>query len=236
MKKYLLKDSASKNLIYHWLRSGIQHYVSNSRLHWNDEDSLCGHFFSSISGLCSVPTGTLNIRSYKVRGRGPAAREKKLGADGLGLISIKTQGADLAGFFLFQAKKAISEGQQLRGAKAECSTMLAHSPASYLLVLMPAEVKMVGAMAVTAIHSADPTLSNLPYVGFPRFMTEQVLHGLMLEPLAQLRETLSFDLLQEVSHVVQVTGGTDETIEDAMSTLNKQLGELDLDLVDHQVQ
>lgn len=148
MSDYLLKDTESKRLLEEWLRSSMSAYASNSRLKWNDEDSLCEHFFASIGGTLTTPNGVLNLSSYKVRGRGPGAAEKKLGADGIGLVHIRTSNTNLTGFFLFQAKKSNLPSNILTGAKAECSKMLTHSAASYLLTLMPNEVKMVGAMAM----------------------------------------------------------------------------------------
>jgi hypothetical protein len=164
-----------------------------------------------------------------VRGRGPSAPEKKLGADGLGIVSIKTAGADLEGYFLFQAKKAAGNSSSLRGSKSECTKMLFHSPASYLLVLMPSEVKMVGAMAVDAIQVGDPSLHELPFVSYPRFITEHVLHGLMLEPLKSLRKTMTSDLQAEIKYVIAISGGTARTVEQAMLSLDKELRDLDLE-------
>ena len=106
MQRYMLKDSKSKSVIYDWFRTSMSSYAADSLLNWNDEDSLCASFFMSITGQVSTPTGNLNVRIYKVRGRGPGAPENKLGADGIALVQINTPNTRLSGFFLFQAKKA----------------------------------------------------------------------------------------------------------------------------------
>lgn len=231
MQKYILKDSGSKTYIYDWLRNGIRNYAIDSRLNWSDEDSLCSCFFKAITGWVSTPAGNLNIRSYKTRGRGPGAPEKKLGADGIALVQINTPNTKLSGFFLFQAKKAYGLSGRLSGASNDCLKMLDHTAASYLLVLLPDEVKMVGAMAVKSyMASADPNLSDIPFVNFPRFIVEHILQGVMLEPTDKAASLLTPELKTEISHVMTIVGASDQHIEDAIIKVNSQINELELDV------
>lgn len=202
MSEYLLKDTASKEILRAWLVSAMERYGGEARLKWNDEDTLCEHFFKCLSGQVTMPTGKLEVTSYKTRGRGPGAGEKKLGADGIGLVFINTLKTSLAGFFLFQAKKAETQCRSLQDASIECSTMLSHSAASYLLVLFPSEVNMVGAMAIEACKKKDPPLKMVPYIGFPRFFVEHILTGIMLEPLCRHDKISSDELRREIRHVI----------------------------------
>jgi hypothetical protein len=161
-------------------------YAVDAMLKWADEDALCEHFFSCMRGTLTTPNGDLTVKSYKTRGRGRGAAEKKLGADGICIVDIATSNTALKGFFLFQAKKATSLSDTLRGASAGCSTMLSHTAASYLLTLMPTEAKMVGAMAVHSCTRVDPPLNEVPYLNFARFAAEHLLQGIMLEPMNRL--------------------------------------------------
>jgi hypothetical protein len=231
MQSYMLKDSKSKSLIYDWFRTSMSSYAADSGLNWNDEDSLCAEFFKSISGLLSTPAGDLIIRSYKTRGRGPGAAERKLGADGIALVQINTPSTQLSGFFLFQAKKAIAISSSLRGASDECIKMLDHTAASYLLVLLPTEVKMAGAMAVKSyVSGTDPHLTDIPFVNFPRFIVEHILQGVMMEPLDKAMELLTPELKKEISHVISIVGGNDQQIEEAMMKVDSYIRELELDI------
>jgi len=198
-------------------------YSHSSWSHWADEDSLCGHFFSSISGSCTLDTGEFKIDNLKIRGRGPSAPEKKIGADGLGIIDIAFPDISLKGFFLYQAKKSEDKTKALVGAKEECDVMLTHSPASYLLVLMPSEIKMVGAMAVSANLRKSPNLNNLPFVSYPRFVVEHMLHGIMLENYNKLRATLSSDLYGEIKNITIAAGGSKKRVEEAIASIKEDV-------------
>ncbi|MFH0783738.1 MAG: hypothetical protein V2B20_17530 [Pseudomonadota bacterium] len=226
MARPFLKDSKSKDELYEWIKSGILTYSKNSLLCWADEDFLCGHFFSSISGTCSFNFGNFDIKSYKLRGRGPSAPEKVIGADGIGIVILKYQDIHLKGFFLYQAKKAKTTGDGLGRAKEECDVMLTHTPASYLLVLMPTEVKMIGAMAVSANAKKSPSLNNLPFLSYPRFVVEHLLHGIMLEPLKNLRPTLSVDLNSEIKNITAVIGGSEKYIDEVSKKLEQELSNI----------
>lgn len=231
MQRYMLKDSKSKSVIYDWFRSSMSSYAADSGLNWNDEDSLCACFFKSITGWVSTPTGNLNIRSYKTRGRGPGAPEKKIGADGIALVQINTPNTQLSGFFLFQAKKTYGLSGLLSGASAECEKMLNHTAASYLLVLLPDEVKMAGAMAVKSYTTGiDPHLTDIPFVNFPRFIVEHILQGVMLEPLDKAMSLLTPELKAEISHVITIVGGSNQHIEDAIMKVDFYINELELDV------
>lgn len=228
MSSYLLKDSESKRMFIEWLNSAAADYAIDAELKWSDEDALCEHFFSCIRGTLSTPTGDLTLKTYKTRGRGPGAAEKKLGADGIGIVNIETPNTLLRGFFLFQAKKAVSLSDSLRGASGECSTMLTHTAASYLLTLMPAEAKMVGAMAVHSCTVKDPSLQEVPFISFARFAVEHLLQGVMLEPMSRAGSILSLELRSEIKHVVGVVGrGPDRTTQ-ALKLLQLDLQELGL--------
>ncbi len=230
MPRYLLKDSESKRLFLDWLNSMAADYAVDAMLKWADEDTLCEHFFSCIRGTLATPTGDLTVKSYKTRGRGPGAAKKKLGADGICIVDIATPNTSLKGFFLFQAKKATLLSDTLRGASAECSTMLSHTAASYLLTLMPAEAKMVGAMAVHSCTRVDPPLNAVPYVSFARFASEHLLQGIMLEPMNRLRDLVSPELRAEIKIVVGMLGrGPDQTAE-ALKLLQMEIQALDLDV------
>ena len=230
MSSYLLKDSDSKRMFVDWLNGMAADYAVDAMLKWADEDALCEHFFSCIRGTLATPTGDLTIKNYKTRGRGPGAAEKKLGADGLCIVDINTPNTRLSGFFLFQAKKAHLLSDTLRGASRECSNMLSHTAASYLLTLMPTDAKMSGAMAVHSCTRVDPPLNEIPYVSFARFAAEHLLQGIMLEPMNRLRDLVSPDLRAEIKIVVGVLGrGPDQTAE-ALKLMQMEIQALGLDV------
>ena len=231
MQKYILKDSKSKSLIENWFKTSMSSYARDADLNWQDEDALCAQFIKSISGRTSTPAGDLQISGYKTRGRGQGAVEKKLGADGIALVQINTASTELSGFFLFQAKKAHSRRDTLRGSSSECKKMLTHTAASYLLVLLPDNVKMVGAMAVASyISHNDPHLADIPFVSFPRFIVEHLLQGIMIEPLDKSSEMLTPDLKKEILHIISITGGQGKRIKDANEKVTSYLRRLELDI------
>jgi len=90
VSQYILKDAKSKRKFRDWLRAGLVKYGKESRWMENDEDALCAILFSCLSGRLSTDAGDININSYKVRGRGPRAKEKKIGADNLVVLRIGT--------------------------------------------------------------------------------------------------------------------------------------------------
>ena len=226
MADFLLKDTRSKSDFKLWLESGLVKYGAGADLKWADEDALCEHFFQSIGGDLKTPTGELRVTSYKIRGRGPAAPEKKLGADGIALVNIRTANASLNGFFLFQAKKSERITLGLRDSTAECKAMLSHTAASYLLVLMRREVHMAGAMAVHAYKKKDPPLRAIPYVSFPRYAVEQLLHGLMLEPISNGGRILTPELRKEIGHVVTIVGSTVDAMQEAQKLSDIEFSQL----------
>jgi len=230
MSRYLLKDSVSKRLFEEWLNSMTANYAIDAMLKWADEDALCEHFFSCIRGTLKTPAGVLTVKSYKTRGRGPGAAEKKLGADGICIVDIVTTNVSLKGFFLFQAKKAMLLSDTLRGASDECSKMLSHTPASYLLTLMPKQANMVGAMAVHSYTRGDPALNEVPYVSFARFAAEHLLRGIMLEPMDRLRNLASPELRAEINIVVGILGREGDQTATALNLLQIDIQELGLDV------
>lgn len=207
-------------------------YATDSQLYWNDEDSLCACFFKSITGWLSTPTGNLKIRSYKTSGRGPGATEKKLGADGIALVQIEAPKTQLSGFFLFQAKKAKNKCGLLSGAFTQCEKMLKYTAASYLLVLLPQEVKMAGAMAVNSYNTGnDPHLTDIPFVSFPRFIVEHILQGVMLEPMEKaMLDIQTQKFKEEISHILTIVGGNNKNIEEAITKVDYYMNRLDLDV------
>ena len=230
MSSFLLKDTQSKEKFEKWLIESIVEYAREADLKWGDEDTLCEHFYKAIGGQLTTPTGQLKIASYKTRGRGPAAPEKKLGADGICLVNINTQHASLKGFFLFQAKKTRKLTLSLRDSSTECTTMLLHTAACYLLVLMPREVKMAGAMAVQSCRKKDPALNRIPFVSFLRFAVEQLLHGLMLEPFSKAIDLFTGDLRDEIKHVLTVVGSAPDAMAEAQRITEAELSQLRFEL------
>ena len=230
MSRYLLKDSDSKRLFAEWLNYMTASYAIDAMLKWADEDALCEHFFSCIRGTLKTPTGILTVKSYKTRGRGPGAAEKKLGADGICIVDIVTPNISLKGFFLFQTKKAELLSDTLRGASDECSKMLSHTAASYLLTLMPNEAKMVGAMAVHSCTQKDPALNEVPFVSFARFAAEHLLQGIMLEPRDRLRNIVSPELRGEINIVLGILGREGDQADTALKLLEIDIQELGLDV------
>lgn len=230
MSDFLLKDSASKEAFRDWLTNALQKYAAGAKGAWNDEDTLCEHFLGSISGVLKTPAGQLQIARYKTRGRGPAAPEKKLGADIICLVNIQTPSALLNGFFLIQAKKADSLSESLKKVSLDAEVMLSQTAASYIMVLMPTQVTMSGAMAVHASRRKDPSLTEFPYASFPRFAVEQLLNGLMLEPLASHRRVLTPDLKAEVDHILMIVGASNQAAAEARGVAERQLAELGLDI------
>jgi hypothetical protein len=228
MSVYLLKDSTSKQRFAEWIKTMTANYSAAAKLKWADEDALCEHFFSCIRGTLSTAAGDLTVASYKVRGRGRGAAEKRLGADGICIVDIFTPTTRLRGFFLFQAKKATSLSDKLRGASLECSTMLSHTAASYLLTLMPSDAKMSGAMAVHSCAYKDPSLIDVPYVSFARFAAEHLLQGIMLEPFDRLRDFDSEHLSAEIKLVVGILASVDNQRADALRRVEEEIEALGL--------
>ena len=119
----------------------------------------------------------------------------------------------------------------LTGASSECEKMLNYTAASYLLVLLPYEVKMVGAMAVKSyVNGIDPHLNDIPFVNFPRFIVEHLLQGVMLEPLDKALSLLTPELKAEISHIITIVGGDNRHIEEALMNVESYIKELDLDV------
>ena len=90
----------------------------------------------------------------------------------------------------------------LDGSVQQCTKMLEHTAASYLLALLPDNVDMVGAMAVAGSRLANPKLRHLPYVAFHRCLVEHLLHGIMLAPwditsqmAPQLKDNLKYAII-----------------------------------------
>jgi hypothetical protein len=185
MGRYLLKDDDSKRQIGSWFRKSLRQYGRRSDHAWAEEDALCESFMAAISGAVETPAGRIEVTGHKVRGRGSESAEGRLGADGLGLVRIHTSDVNLDGFFLFQAKKAETKKDPLHKVRAQCTTMLSHTAASHLLVLMRHTVVVAGAMAVRAASVLHPSLRRIPYVSFTMFVVEQLLRGLMLAPLEE---------------------------------------------------
>jgi len=206
MSQYLLKDAQSRNIIKDWLAESAREYASRSSYKWKDEDALCEMFFSTLSGTRETPAGRIDIDSYKIRGRGPNAPEKRSGADGIGLVCLCTPTTSLSGFFLFQAKKADSETSKL-GAKAQCRTMLTRSAASILLTLLPDRAVVSGAMAVTAAEGSDSRLDQIPFTGFHNFVADQILRGIMMEPLEETAVDKLSDLVESPRLLVSIIAG-----------------------------
>lgn len=231
MADFLLKDTKSKDAFKDWLVAAMGAYGAEADLKWEDEDTLTEHFFKSVSGELITTTGKLKISSYKTRGRGPAAAEKKLGADGICIVNIQTAIASLHGFFLFQAKKVERSKNALCDSSKECSTMLSHTAASYLLVLMRREAHMAGAMAVHSHKKKDPPLNSIPYVSFPRFVDEQLLHGLMLEPMFNSSRILTPDLTKEIRHVLTIVGSRADAMLEAQKNVVIELEQMGLSVV-----
>lgn len=50
MADFLLKDTESKAQVKRWLESSLVAYGSGADAKWADEDTLCEHFFNSLSG------------------------------------------------------------------------------------------------------------------------------------------------------------------------------------------
>jgi hypothetical protein len=230
MSDYLLKDSVSKEAFGQWVRNGLETYAAGAANVWNDEDTLCEHFLGSISGVLNTSTGQLRIDRYKTRGRGPGAPEKKLGADIICLVNIQTSSASLNGFCLIQAKKARLLTDTLHKVSLDAGVMLSQTAASYIMVLMPEQVTMSGAMAVYSSKKNDPPLTEFPYASFPRYVVEQLLNGLMLEPLASHRRVLTPELKAEVKHILMIVGASDEAAAQARSLAERQLAELGFDI------
>jgi hypothetical protein len=230
MSDFLLKDAVSKAAFKQWLTNGVETYAAGAEKAWSDEDTLCEHFLGSISGVLHTPTGQLQIDRYKIRGRGPGAPEKKLGTDIICLVNIQTENALLNGFCLIQAKKARTFTDRLKKVSHEADVMLRQTAASYVMVLMPTQVTMSGAMAVHSSKKKDPSLTQFPYASFPRYAVEQLLNGLMLEPLASHRRVLTPELKAEVQNILMIVGASNQAAAQARSVAESQLTELGFDI------
>jgi hypothetical protein len=201
----VLKNAEFKKQVKEFLKNGMEKYSRDAPYAQADEDSLTQAFISAISGEFKYQNLTVHLRGYKTRGRGPNATEKKLGADGLGIVYIETSDIQLHGFFLFQAKKSLDTTDNLGiTAKAQCQMMLSHTAASHLLVLRPDKVSFVGATAVVSSVS-DLSLVGLPYIGFPSFFKEILLHSFMLAPLEDGLFEKYPDLSNEIRHILAIT-------------------------------
>lgn len=107
--------------------------------------------------------------------------------------------------------------------------MLQHSAASYLLVLMPHEVKMAGAMAVHSCKTIDPPLNRIPFVSFPRFTVEQLLRGLMLEPFSKALSLFTGDLGDELKFVLTIIGSASNAMQEAQTLVEDEMNQLRID-------
>jgi hypothetical protein len=229
---YLLKDSASKDTVKRWLTEALRRYQARSGLKFRDEDVLTESFFSAIStklNQLQTAAGRLEIDAYKIRGRGPGADEKPIGADGIGLVHVDTASTFLSGFFLFQAKKVFARWDTLKHSVAQCRRMLSHTPASYLLALLPQEVNLVSAMAIVSVRGGDPSLRDVPFVSFPRFFVEHLLHGLMLEPLDKPKATVPPEVAREIRYVVTVVVIGDRGDRARVPAVDEFFADLDLE-------
>lgn len=108
--------------------------------------------------------------------------------------------------------------------------MLTHTAASYLLTLMPTEATMVGAMAVHSCTRNDPSLNDVPFISFPRFAAEHILHGIMLEPMHRLHDIIPPELSSEIKFVVGFIGQASNRIAEADSLIQMEIQELGLDI------
>lgn len=232
MSRYILKNTESKDIVVKWLKQSMLHYAKRSSWAFADEDSLCEAFLSAVSGHVDTPTGRFSISGYKVRGRGRAAPEKKLGADGIGIFSLNTVEVSLSGFFLYQVKKTKDNSTKLVDVCSQSKDMLSHCSASQVMVLMPETVVFTGAMAVAALKAGEPSLANLPYNSFPQFIGEQMLRGLMLAPFNDLKAIRSRDLLTEVKHILAITASEEGFLERAERRILREISELNLDIED----
>jgi len=226
-RPFLLKDTRSKAEIREWLGRGLEKYAARATLKWNDEDTLCESFVSAIAGSIVTTAGEFSIDSYKVRGRGPQADEKRMGADGIGLVSVRTQTTDLKGFFLFQAKKGDLR-EKLGDARAQCERMLGHSAASHLIVLGRDNVRVAGAMAVVATAATGPRLGTVPYCSFRHFVSDQLLRGLMVAPLEPPAGWFADGFASQVRYILAIRG-TDDSYhdsEDMVENLGLNLAQL----------
>lgn len=201
----VLKDSAFKDALIKELNSRMAAYAENALLAWADEDAVTQAFISAVSGHFSHSDVSIELRGYKVRGRGPAPPELLLGADGLGLVFVNTSQVQLRGFYLFQAKKALNTTDAIEArVKLQCEVMLKTTAASQLLVLLPKRVAFVGAIAVTSTVATSPRLSELPYGGFPHLVITELLCGLMMSPLDGAPFQNNKTLLQEISNILVI--------------------------------
>lgn len=99
-------------LIRDRIKAGVSDAEAKFRLNQDEEDSLTGALAQAISTTAPLrfggPEGVFDfaIESYKLRGRGEGAPEKRLGADGILQISVSKNGRSVFAKGLpFQAKK-----------------------------------------------------------------------------------------------------------------------------------
>jgi hypothetical protein len=231
---YLLKSAEAQFQIFEWLESSMVNYASEAPHAYADEDSLCETLFRCL-GRQPVKTdgGSLQFIGHKVRGRGPAAPEKKLGADGLWIVDIETPEASLHGFLLYQAKKTPSRSCSL-GARSQCDLMLSHTAASVLWALSPSDVRVAGAMAVAACKGTACSLDHIPNTSFLKFVLLQMLRGHMLAPISAI-SSLQPLLSSELRYALSLIGGSEDRVQMAVSRVRGQLSELGLELesIDH---
>jgi hypothetical protein len=111
-------------------------------------------------------TKGITWRAKTLTDRGPRAQEAEFGADFVGVLEIRIAGYSVEKGFLAQAKMvdsnwgmSISEFKRL---KAQCDSMLAVSPDSFVFVYSPSEIKAIPASAVVATHDSDtpPSLNR----------------------------------------------------------------------------
>lgn len=207
MSEFFLKDRATKDAFGTWLRNALADYGRCAQWAWNDEDSLCELFLGALRKTSVAVAGsTFRLNGYKVRGRGAGAGEKKLGADGLGVVRVRTATTTLNGFFLFQAKKCEKTSTRMPGVQGQSRTMLTHSAASVLMALLPNTVSIVSAMAAASHGRTDPCLDELPYENFANFAVHQLLHGFVLAPLDGSPFLKDRELLSQVKYVMTIIG------------------------------
>jgi len=224
MSDYPFKDSATKQAVYNWLKEALVQYSVNSAFAWADEDSLCQLFLTEVGRRpARAPGLDVQLQGYKTRGRGGGAGEKKLGADGLGVVRIETTHARVDGFFLFQAKKSSAQDTPLDRVREQSLTMLSHTSSSIVLVLCPGTVEVVSAMAVASHNKPQPRLSDVPYEDFARFVTDKLLRGFAMAPLDSAAFLQDAALRGEIKQVLAIVAAEAHNIAAASVAVQQRL-------------
>ncbi len=104
-----------------YIKEKCPHAESGWEFSNQDEDTITGDFLGNLrtNGWQTADGFTYRFSYNKVRGRGPKAMEKEIGADGIITIELNENGETSFKSFMFQAKKEGNKTDKIQIAKMD---------------------------------------------------------------------------------------------------------------------